>query len=106
MRAGSGPSTIRPRKALPQPATAENTVSASCQRRMSAIDGVGRDERPSVRVISVPTRTNCSGSGYGSGRSMAASTTEKIAVDAPMPNARVRASTIDVPRWRNSRRMA
>jgi hypothetical protein len=51
------PSAMRPRKALPVPATAENTSVAACQARTSSMDTVGRLVRPSSWTSSTPIVT-------------------------------------------------
>jgi hypothetical protein len=89
---------MRPLNALPHPATCATTSDASCHARMSAIEAVGRLQRPSGCFSSTPTLTSCSGSGYGSGRSIAASITEKIAVETPIPSASVAIATNEEPR--------
>ena len=76
--------------------------SAFCHVRMSSIDAVARETRPSGIVSSGLTVTSCSGSGYGNGRSIVASMTEKIAVEMPIPSASVTTATIDEPRWRSN----
>ena len=67
-----------------------NTVFLACQ---SARLGSEIAMRGTSRVDS-DRNTRRSGSAYGSGRSSTVLITEKIAVLAPMPRARVRAATI------------
>ena len=55
-------------------------------------DRSGPPPAPTVGSARTPTATMRSGSGNGSGRSATASTTEKIAVVAPVPNASTRSA--------------